>query len=238
MTSWLVQNAIAVVPLAACTAIACRLLRSRPAVCHALWLLVLIKLLMPPLPGWRAPWLDQFMFRDAAVVEQPASGDQTPSALQIAKPGGPARARVTEVIVTLPANVPVTQNHSSSMAAADSRHDTSPAFQSDVPAGDNENPANKTTPVLAWVWPALFFLWTGGAMIALVWHLRRAAHLRRVLKSTTLASPSFRAEVALQCARLSLRVPQVRLSHRIACPLVMALPRPTLLWPASLQEAE
>jgi hypothetical protein len=31
-------------------------------------------------------------------------------------------------------------------------------------------------------------------------------------------------------------VPQVRLSHRIACPLVMALLRPALLWPANLQD--
>lgn len=41
---WLLQNALMAGLLALVVAIVCRLLRPRPAVQHALWLLVLIKL--------------------------------------------------------------------------------------------------------------------------------------------------------------------------------------------------
>ena len=57
MLEWLLQNAVVASLLAGIVAIVCRLLRPRPAVCHVLWLLVLVKLLMPPVPLWNVSWL-------------------------------------------------------------------------------------------------------------------------------------------------------------------------------------
>src|SRR5262249_41576394 len=54
MLWWLVQNAVLAALLAGIVALICRLTRLRPAVRHALWLLVLIKLVTPPLVHW--PW--------------------------------------------------------------------------------------------------------------------------------------------------------------------------------------
>ena len=54
MTAWLAQHLIITVLLTIVVAVLCRLLRLRPAVCHALWLLVLLKLLTPPVVAW--PW--------------------------------------------------------------------------------------------------------------------------------------------------------------------------------------
>lgn len=55
MFSWLAWNTLSALPLAALALIARRWWRSRPAVEHVLWLLVLVRLVLPPLSlGWFA----------------------------------------------------------------------------------------------------------------------------------------------------------------------------------------
>jgi beta-lactamase regulating signal transducer with metallopeptidase domain len=54
MVTWVGGYVAATAALAVLVGIACRLGRFRPAVCHALWLVVLIKLLTPPVVSW--PW--------------------------------------------------------------------------------------------------------------------------------------------------------------------------------------
>lgn len=51
---WLLQNAIIALVLTALVLVVCPLLKNRPAVQHALWLIVLVKLVTPPLVSW--PW--------------------------------------------------------------------------------------------------------------------------------------------------------------------------------------
>jgi bla regulator protein blaR1 len=82
-------NAVLVVPLALLAAVGARLVR-RPAVAHALWLLVLLKLLTPPLLSVPIPWADE---EAPAVValppdrveplppDEPASADAEPPEL-------------------------------------------------------------------------------------------------------------------------------------------------------------
>jgi bla regulator protein BlaR1 len=54
MTWWLAQNVVVTAALALVVAVACRLLRIGPVARHALWVLVLIKFITPPLVVW--PW--------------------------------------------------------------------------------------------------------------------------------------------------------------------------------------
>src|SRR5689334_4322771 len=54
MLWWLLETTVVAAALAGAVAVLCRRLRPRPAVRHALWLVVLLKLLMPPLLAW--PW--------------------------------------------------------------------------------------------------------------------------------------------------------------------------------------
>ncbi|HZZ27978.1 MAG TPA: M56 family metallopeptidase [Pirellulales bacterium] len=51
---WLGQNTIAVGVMVPFALLMCRLFRNRPAVQHVLWLVVLLKLVMPPIVSW--PW--------------------------------------------------------------------------------------------------------------------------------------------------------------------------------------
>ncbi|MBI1850575.1 MAG: tetratricopeptide repeat protein [Planctomycetes bacterium] len=54
MWTWVTENTLVAAGLAIVVAVACRCLRSHPAVCHFLWLLVLVRLVVPPLhvPSW------------------------------------------------------------------------------------------------------------------------------------------------------------------------------------------
>jgi beta-lactamase regulating signal transducer with metallopeptidase domain len=54
MLWWLAETTIVAAALAGAAALLCRHLRPRPAIRHALWLVVLLKLLSPPLMEW--PW--------------------------------------------------------------------------------------------------------------------------------------------------------------------------------------
>jgi beta-lactamase regulating signal transducer with metallopeptidase domain len=235
MTSWLVQNAVFVVPLAACIAVVCTMLRPRPSVCHALWLVVLFKLLMPPLPVWRSAWLDRLVARNTSVALQPAKHDAPSSAPQFAAPNSIARARVMDVFVVQPQDASAIQDRVSAAPLAGPPNDSPSPIGPDAPVGDREHRAIDTAAVLAWTQPTLLSIWIGGVVLAAICHVRRAARLRRMLRSSALAPPSFCAEVALQCAKLRVRVPQVRLCSGLPCPMVLALPRSMLLWPANLE---
>lgn len=50
MLHWIAENTIVSLALASLVILACRILKARPAVCHLLWLLVLLRLVAPPLP--------------------------------------------------------------------------------------------------------------------------------------------------------------------------------------------
>lgn len=54
MIGWLIQNAVLAAVLAAAVALVVRLARPGPAARHALWLVVLLRLVLPPGPAW--PW--------------------------------------------------------------------------------------------------------------------------------------------------------------------------------------
>jgi bla regulator protein BlaR1 len=91
---WLVEvglsNALAVVVLAIVAWVAGRISR-RPAVTHALWLLVLLKLLTPPIIELRLPWaIARTAIDDPEVVDQPG---QRAAALPMNGESNRARAK-------------------------------------------------------------------------------------------------------------------------------------------------
>ena len=104
MLWWLGQNTIIAALLAGVIALVCHVARPSPALRHALWLLVLIKMLTPPvihwpwqIPGW-GRWLPVSANQEspaAGVIEGPSAGDGTASleavfAIQDAGPAGQA----------------------------------------------------------------------------------------------------------------------------------------------------
>jgi hypothetical protein len=56
MLRWLAQNTLLAGILALAAGLACRFLRLSPAVRHAMWLVVLVKLITPPVAFYSLPW--------------------------------------------------------------------------------------------------------------------------------------------------------------------------------------
>ena len=54
MAWWVFQNVVATAVLALIVAVICRSFRISPGIRHALWMLVLIKFITPPVVAW--PW--------------------------------------------------------------------------------------------------------------------------------------------------------------------------------------
>src|SRR5688572_15669663 len=81
MAWWIFQNLVITTVLAAAVALACRAGRIGPVARHALWVLVLVKFVTPPLVVW--PWAapDPFGIAalDASVTDaRPASPEELP----------------------------------------------------------------------------------------------------------------------------------------------------------------
>lgn len=68
MPAWVLHNAVLALPLAGAVWLVVRRLKPRPAVAHALWLLVVLRLALPPVVAW--PWaLPLPWAKQAAPVE-------------------------------------------------------------------------------------------------------------------------------------------------------------------------
>src|SRR5215470_2129153 len=161
MLWWFAQNAVLAGLLAAVVASACRIGRFRPAVRHALWLVVLLKLATPPVFTWPGVALI-FDEIPEAPAESPIPSEPEP---------------IYQILV------PVQHDSIVSLVApeAPAAIDTGAA----EPSGDA---ASRSSPPSegCWRWPgwlapaALRVVLTGAVLLALV-HGIRIARLRRLL---------------------------------------------------------
>ncbi|MEX2142889.1 MAG: M56 family metallopeptidase [Pirellulales bacterium] len=240
MIAWLVQNAVAVAPLSVCVAIVCRLVRPAPAACHALWLLVLLKLVVPPLPVWKSAWLDQWFVGQRTIVEEPTANDAVRTAASArrstntaSRPRSGISARVMEVLVTQSKDAATIDQRNVVQPGSASATDETPSAAVQ-PLAERRNAPQIATAAWDLAQPALLSLWALGAIIAIARHLRRVVRLRRVLTASTPPPQSFAQDLAVECRALGIGIPHVRLCTGLPCPMVIALPRATLLWPATL----
>jgi beta-lactamase regulating signal transducer with metallopeptidase domain len=81
MTTLLIHG-LSVLLLALLVELACRLGRFRPALCHALWLVVLLKLMVPPLVAW--PVSSESLFAGLKTVSVPEQNGNSPARAGIA----------------------------------------------------------------------------------------------------------------------------------------------------------
>src|SRR6188472_1051795 len=100
MTWWLVQHLVTVLVVVALVHAATWLLRAGPVVRHALWTILLVKLIVPPIFAW--PWqvpvltagqstTPQVEIRSSAGTSAEEAAVPMPSALPVAS-GGPGTA--------------------------------------------------------------------------------------------------------------------------------------------------
>jgi beta-lactamase regulating signal transducer with metallopeptidase domain len=207
------SNAVIAAALAVVAAATGRLCR-RPALTHGLWLLVLLKLLTPPLitlPAW------------PAAVPPEAQAALTPRVEPVDLLVPPEQSLPSPPVTSLP---PV---------------EVQPPPPSPTIA---ERPSETTEDLSAALdWTAgtagLVLLWVGGTVAWSLLAVRRVNGFRRLLRFAEAAPGWLRAEVAELAGRLGLRrVPAVCLVPGRLPPMVWALGgAPRLLLPAGLLES-
>ncbi len=220
------SNAIGATLLALAAAVATRFCR-RPQVGYVLWLLVLAKLVMPPLVN--VPWLDLSLGEATAPVSPSALADAPRDLCRAAE-----FAVCVEPRVAGEANGQVSAGRAPSPGErkAPSKIDTSPTGAYVEPTESWRFDAATRRRLVAGV----CWTWLGGSMVWTAIAAVRVASFARLLRRARPAGAGLAGEVSVLAARIGLRrAPRVRLISRPLPPLVWGLfGRATLLIPDEL----
>jgi beta-lactamase regulating signal transducer with metallopeptidase domain len=242
MLWWLTQQTLMVAVVAGLAAGLCRLRRLSPATRHALWLLVLVKFMTPPLVSW--PWSPPRLVPDTRAGLAPAPAQPMPER--------PAK-------VPAPEPEPLRSGEQFTVARAPARPTVSevappqPRGAREVVAFEPDTPERLTTPaapqapeptqvepeegaggVAAWLAPAALSLWFAGSLLVGILYVVRVARFRRRLAEARPAPRWLVCELEAWAARVGVRAPAAFVLPGIGTPLVWGLGRPALFWPAAL----
>lgn len=213
----LCENAIATAILAAVLGALGWPLRRRPGVQHALWLIVLIKFVTPPVVVW--PWSVQ----DFARPWLPA----TASRLERAAEQSHSSAASADALAVLPAALTATElSHRESL----SPRDTS-AIRASGPVGASTVHPRFSLAVAA---QGLFWGWCLGSVAAVLIQLRRVRQVRLLIRRGTPAPRHLTDEIERLSHVLRLRPVRTVLVGSLASPFVWCLGRLRLVWPEAL----
>ncbi len=234
------SNAVLAASLALAVLAIIRVWRN-PHLAHALWLLVLVKLLTPPL--WHVPWPDGL----AARPQEPANGVGLVQARRPAELDGAA----TRDAPDLPPPMPLTVDRPAAEGSvASSRADESAEFilseQRDSPPPRHAEPALAPVPLLAasdwllangqWI---LLVIWGGGAAASVACVVRGQRRFRAVLAGSDAACDEWVQDAERFSQAIGLRrCPALRVTEAHVPPLVsVAGWTPVILLPRQLLAA-
>jgi beta-lactamase regulating signal transducer with metallopeptidase domain len=216
MLWWLAQNTLAAGVLAGLAAVVCRFVRLGPAAQHALWLVVLIKLVTPPLPLW--PWpLPGVGELSHESILAPAGGSADKGSFPwplASQAGEEAEDSWPREAASLPP-----------LGFPDLDQDTRLSKRS----------AATASPQAEWL-VLLQSIWLAGVAVLCVLHSVRIARFRRLLGHTEPAPRWLEELVARIAGTMGVRPPQTLLMQITGSPSIWGLGRPKLLWPACLLE--
>ena len=215
---WIVQNFVVAGLLAAFVEVGCRAARIGPVGRHVLWLLVLLKLVAPPvILQW--PW------------EVPAPLQLTSRLLQQTNMPGPIVTGESAVdaapAISDSSTIPGSPATSMAASAAESRSDgsrRSGAFRSSIAAA------------LRSALPYLRRVWLIGGIVFLLIQCLRMGLIVRIVQVGRPAGPVLSEQVDTLARHLRIRSVRTRVVPGIKSPLIWSgnLLHPQLLWPAGL----
>jgi beta-lactamase regulating signal transducer with metallopeptidase domain len=219
MLACLLSNALFAAVLAVVVWGIGRWLRPAPATLHVLWLVVLFKLLSP--------------FGLIYPLPLPIDVGQSASVNAAGVPDATEDAEETFFFATLAADSPIAGPAWDGQERPTGVRDAASSAQ---PANTPPNPAWWSLSAGPGIWMLLLTIWViGAAAVALrqFWHTWRFACRAAQARP---ASDSVTRHVQRLAARWGLKPPQVRALPGLASPVVWALGRPVLLWPAGLEK--
>src|SRR5262245_34750357 len=208
MFVWLLQNTILAGLLAIGVALLCRFRRIGPALRHALWLLVLVRLVLPPgALNW--PW--------EVPLRWPAPETAAAETSIAQRPADASFVESVEIVQTSDGNVP---------------EPPSPPLEPPV----TSTATAAIAPWWIWAGRGALLLWLSGAL-GIAWRQGRGiAQLHFVTRAGLPASAKLLRWVSELAVKMNLRPPRVLVVPGLPSPLVGGLFRPVLLWPQQLED--
>jgi uncharacterized protein (TIGR03067 family) len=222
---WLAQNTITVVVMIPLVLLACRLHRNRPAVRHALWVVVLLKFLTPPIVTWP---LSIEQMRDA-IWTSPASVAKVSGTAPRQRPELPVLPGVKDRV--RPDRLPSPQESPHADAAppaVSTIEQTEPAFAPTVP--DVQPPSA----AMRLAFQLLGGAWLLGGIVCATVQLRRIGRHASIIRRGTVAPEQLIAEVKATAKQLGMRPPRVIIARGILSPFLWCLGCLRLVWPEAL----
>ncbi|MCL4219909.1 MAG: tetratricopeptide repeat protein [Phycisphaerales bacterium] len=246
MLGWLVENTL----LACLVAVPMLLLeqrwRGRPAVCHTIWVTVLLVLLLPPVE-LSSPVAIRGHFRESFVeLETSAwlrlerldpSGDWAES-----RPSVPAMARELEWGEIGPDYVGGGEEAALTLGSSGDHAGVLPPIRqsssapSPAPTVIRRGWIDLPTPAAT----GAFFrtVWLGGAAVSLSVFLWRVRRVDRLVRQSRQPGAALRERVQQVAGRLGVRMPELRAFPGVGTPMVWGLGRPVMLWPEGISCGE
>jgi beta-lactamase regulating signal transducer with metallopeptidase domain len=227
MLWWVVETTLVAAVLAAVAALVPRLRPLGPAARHALWLVVLIKLVTPPLLSWPWPVAVGVLAslphdRGPIASDGDATPDREPTAATIVIVAGRDRADVaaTETVVE----------------GRDRVVDVA-ATGVDAPGPDRGTLGPRRPPIAALaraLGRGAIGVWLVGSAALVAGQVGRIVRFRRRLRKAVPAPAWVAEEAARLGARLGVRVPELLVVPGLGVPMLWCLGRPRLLLPPCL----
>jgi beta-lactamase regulating signal transducer with metallopeptidase domain len=242
------SNAAAATLLAVLAYLAVRA-RARPAVAHALWMLVLVKLLTPPLvplpvATLREPAAEPT--RVARVKRTPAEPPAIQFTRAVAKApdltaSDPGRRGLLDpkTGLPLPPKTPRAGKSGNKEAGTTPQADEYPTEEGPGPSAlaafeETDEPQPATSGTFPW-WASIAAVWLLGAGFCVVVSLRRVQQFQRLLQHARPAPADIRREFDKLAARIGFRrPPALKLLPGSVSPMVWAVGRAAVYFPAEL----
>ena len=245
---WMAQNTLLAGALALAAALACRFGRFSPALRHALWLVVLLKLITPPLPLYSLPLgaVEVDWLLPAHPAEQRPIADVPAHALPAAplevfvEDGAAAAVELWPEEATTSPDVGQDETLLREFTIVDDdalRVEPQSIVDAARPLVEGfgvEGDASPSEPARLDVRPWLLGLWSAGCAFMVLLQAARLVRFRRLLRRTEPPPQELMALVGEIAGRLQVAAPHVALTSAVCSPMVCALGRPRLIWPKSL----
>lgn len=226
MLELLIGNTVVATLLAIGVLFFCRCFRPGPATRHALWLLVVLKLLSPV----GLLWEEKLPFDRPRFLD---NGEQT-SALPLAAEAAQPAAVSEPIFVILSAdNVEDASSASAIPVNGQSNKEWLARSESSALSTQHSDSSGRLRQSL-YLW--FFIIWLAGALAVAKRCTQRTRLFARYARSGKPASPSLQRQVDELAAMLRVRAPLVRVLPGLPSPVVWCLFRPVVLWPRGLQD--
>ncbi|WP_435008590.1 M56 family metallopeptidase [Tundrisphaera lichenicola] len=243
MLGWFAESTLIAGGLAALVALACRSRRLGPEARHALWLVVMIKLAIPPLVAWPSTWPEARPASPAPRSELPPSIPEPLPAPDLIPDPWPDPERWA-ILPAPPGESPILDR--SDFGRPELEPEPEPAGQS--PQVPSTNPEAKLVPRKSAIgnsrsgnWnlrsaiPAVLLgLWLTGTFGVVAFRAFGLARFRRSLRGSMPPPPWLSEEARAIGDRLGVRPPPILVAPGVTTPLLWCLGRTRLIVPASL----